>query len=501
MPISKSTFSKWSFLFGLLLFAVAVLFARNAAAQYAVNSFPFYEPFNYVNCPLGGTNSADNNFTSEPSVSRGWDISKSGSVATNEIYVNSACALSYSGLYPSSGSGLQLRPSGVKLNRGLDYAQSGNGGSGTPWCLTNQVFYGGTNIDRIYASFLFTNVVTPTGPANRQICYLRSDTTGGVGLGVVWLSTDGKLMISKNTTATVNAASQTLALTTGTHFIVFRYKVNSANNTDDQVDMWVDPSVTTFGKLDNDYGGPVGIPPTATCTTNSNAKDVNTFRAFYFFTAATNDTALGSGPFTPPTEQWVDELRIGTNWAQVTPPAPPAVANADTFYRAKGTSLKITEASLMANDTAGGFPPVMFGGVSNLVTTAGSALQIFGTTIYYTNDNAVNDAFAYYVTNAALGSVPSTNWVNILQTNSIGQMQSPTIPGGFTYGNTLNVTFAGLVGYTYQMQRNTNLSTGAGWVNIGSADSPLVNGLFTIGDTFSDIGFVPSQAYYRVVLQ
>ena len=228
MQISKSTFSKWSFLFGLLVFAIAVLPARNAAA--AAQGFPFTEQFAY---------GSDGNLGAAGEGDAVWTL---GQNIAGQLYVGSAYSLSYSGLYPSSGRGLQMKPNTTKVNRGIDFSYSGVGASGIPWGIGT---YGvNSNLDRVYASFLFTNVVTPT-INNRQICFLRSNTGGGVGLAVVWLSTDGKLMISKNTTAVGKQASQASALTTGVHFIVIRYH-HQAVSGNDTADMWIDPSDDDF---------------------------------------------------------------------------------------------------------------------------------------------------------------------------------------------------------------------------------------------------------------
>lgn len=63
-----------------------------------------------------------------------------------------------------------------------------------------------------------------------------------------------------------------------------------------------------------------------------------------------------------------------------------------------------------------------------------------------------------------------------------------------TGGSTATVNFAGIPGYSYSIQRSTNL---VDWAAIWTTNAPA-NGLFNYTDTFSDLGFVPGVAYYRL---
>ena len=64
-------------------------------------------------------------------------------------------------------------------------------------------------------------------------------------------------------------------------------------------------------------------------------------------------------------------------------------------------------------------------------------------------------------------------------------------------GGTATVSFAGIPGYTYGVQRSTNLLA---WVTLVTTNAPA-NGLFNYTDNFSDLGFVPASAYYRLLWQ
>ncbi len=170
----------------------------------------------------------------------------------------------------------------------------------------------------------------------------------------------------------------------------------------------------------------------------------------------------------------------------------PPVANADTFYRSPGLSLKITQTSLLANDTDGGAPPIGWGGLDNGgITANGVSLMTDSTTIYYTNGLSVNDSFNYWITNSA--GWAATNVVSII-TNCVSG--SATAPASVSAGTAM-VGFAGVPGYTYEVQRSTNVSF-TNWVVIVVTNTPDF-GLFKVVDNFPDFGGQsPSQAYYRL---
>ena len=68
-----------------------------------------------------------------------------------------------------------------------------------------------------------------------------------------------------------------------------------------------------------------------------------------------------------------------------------------------------------------------------------------------------------------------------------GQGQSVTVSGG-----PATVTFGCIPGYTYVVQRTTNLMPTVVWVNISTNVAPA-NGLFKVIDGFSDLGISPTK--------
>ena len=69
--------------------------------------------------------------------------------------------------------------------------------------------------------------------------------------------------------------------------------------------------------------------------------------------------------------------------------------------------------------------------------------------------------------------------------------------------STTNVTanFFGVPGFSYTVERSTNLTAGLGWVSISTNTVPA-NGLLQVIDNFQDLGIpippVPSGIFYRL---
>ena len=271
--------------------------SQTAQAQYGL---PFYEPFpaSYTN---GGTVITNNGVLW---VSRGlrdagtpqagvWTWGGSGS---GEPRVNGGAALSYPGLWQAGGSlGLYMRPDHVAGNRnaGIQLATLNSG--------------------KVYASFLLNVQTWPTNQ-NRMICQLNSTSTtlGGSDLVSFFISTtntttgtSNRVYVVKHGSSVTNEPpAEAPSITAGTtHLIVMRYSFDPADN--DELAMWVDPGSLGVGE------GSVPVP----ATTTTNGTDVTSFSTFAI--CEQNDTAkAGSSLF-------LDEIRIGTKWADVTPTSPP----------------------------------------------------------------------------------------------------------------------------------------------------------------------------------
>jgi hypothetical protein len=163
--------------------------------------------------------------------------------------------------------------------------------------------------------------------------------------------------------------------------------------------------------------------------------------------------------------------------------------------RNKGVSLKIRISDLLSGYTsdADGDGRALIG-----IGVAGhGTLTTNDTYIFYSPSDDSNDSFTYTIRDLHSyrpGDTVRTamNSINITVGNSSGIAQGVTISGG-----TATVNLAGIPGYTYLLQRSTNLID---WTAISTNTAPT-NGVYQVIDNFQDIGFVPSSAYYRMLSQ
>jgi len=166
----------------------------------------------------------------------------------------------------------------------------------------------------------------------------------------------------------------------------------------------------------------------------------------------------------------------------------PPTANAMTRNRNAGIStLKIALSELATNwaDVDGDALSLLSVGSS----TNGVTVTTNGGFLIYSNGNNVNDQFSYLIADPQ--GAMATNVVNIIVSQTLaGQVQSFGVVSGSP-----TLSFAGIPGYSYGVQRSTNLPV---WVTIWTTNTPS-NGLFNFTDDFSDLGGVPpASAFYRL---
>ncbi len=95
--------------------------------------------------------------------------------------------------------------------------------------------------------------------------------------------------------------SPTVFTTSDTVFLVGSYTFNSNSTTDDVSQLWINPASSTFGQA---------IAPVATLT-NATGTDIGGIASFVLFNRNASE----------PAGIVADEVRVGTSWASVTPPA------------------------------------------------------------------------------------------------------------------------------------------------------------------------------------
>jgi hypothetical protein len=164
-----------------------------------------------------------------------------------------------------------------------------------------------------------------------------------------------------------NALGNPLLFTTSdTVFIVGRYTFNSGSSTDDTCDMWINPDPSTFG---------INPPPPPTVgPVGAGGADMTTIDRFVL--------RYASGY----TGRHFDEVRVGFDWAGVTPPAQPALdvvrvgTNVKLMWPTNISAGYELQAIRGFNDVDGWQPvatPVVVEGSSNTVTVGTSGTKFF----------------------------------------------------------------------------------------------------------------------------
>ena len=165
------------------------------------------------------------------------------------------------------------------------------------------------------------------------------------------------------------------------------------------------------------------------------------------------------------------------------------VANPSTIARVAGFPAQVKISDLLTNCTDTQNHPLTLASYS-AITTNGATLTSDGTYIYVPA-NTVSDSFAYKITDG-LGAT-NTGIVFIPAVNVFAQTTGTV---SVTSSN-VTASFTGIPGYSYTAQRATNVLFTSGLTNWPSIVTPS-NGLFHVTDTFSDLGGIPRQAYYRL---
>src|SRR5262249_21113261 len=108
---------------------------------------------------------------------------------------------------------------------------------------------------------------------------------------------------SKNS-LTVMGTNTVSSLSAGAHLFVLRYQW--ITNAPHELDLWIDPPGSTLATNEPNV-------PLSTLATTNGANVNAAFDAFYVYQS--NATAGGGGTY------WLDEFRVGSTWADVTPNA------------------------------------------------------------------------------------------------------------------------------------------------------------------------------------
>jgi pectate lyase len=339
----------------------------------------------------------------------------------------SAGALSYGPLAPISGSasyGFRCATAGSRDQATGFASQSGNGNS-------------------VYLSFLIQ--VTAATPTERILIGFRNSTGGGTLTAAVGVNSSRQLVLFKSNTA---APTPTAALTENqTYLVVLRYQFLS---TADECALWLNPAT---GGADE---ASASVPPIVT-TSGSDQSGLLSVRI------ESDDDA--SGPI------YLDEIRVGTTWADVTPQGgpiigaklgfttPPANAQVDT----------IMNSVVVQVQSAGGAAAASNGVPVTLALTSGSG-TLNGTLTQDTDANG-KATFADLSINAI-----GTGKQLTATASGIGAGLTAAVSGNFSI--TAEPVVSGLV-------ITQAVMTGAGFKVAGNTDQP---GVFTQILGSSDVG-------------
>jgi hypothetical protein len=229
--------------------------------QNAQATLLFSEAFNYN---LGGLNGNVNGSST-------WTTS--GSAGFNIVSGN----LTYAGLADQGGNELQIT-NGAATSSYITFANQTSG--------------------QVYYSFLFDPIAADS--ANNYFTAMNPGTSvpnGGSDAIDAYYYSSGKIYLRANAASATGGTGT--ALTPGTTYLIVEMLDLSAHT----ASLWIDPSSSTFGTL---------TPPTATATISGTSATITSIDDVGF-----KAQSAAGGPYL------VDNLLIGTTWADVTPTTVP----------------------------------------------------------------------------------------------------------------------------------------------------------------------------------
>jgi hypothetical protein len=236
----------------------------------SAQSLPFSDAF---------TNADGNLYTVASGV---WDGAGNGGP---ELTISSGAALSSpSGLLAASAKGVHWAPSGTARRAG--------------------VLFNAVTTSSVYVSFLVDVQVAPSAAKLMAFLENSSSSTTSPQLGI-YVNAGPKIGIGKKASS---PAVESGPLSPGSHLVVVRYSFLTGN---DQADLWVDPSASTLGAAN----------PPGSIGATTGASDPAGISYFQI------NCPSGAGPSLN-----LDEVRIGTSWADVTPPAAVPPSNPPPYF-------------------------------------------------------------------------------------------------------------------------------------------------------------------------
>ena len=171
------------------------------------------------------------------------------------------------------------------------------------------------------------------------------------------------------------------------------------------------------------------------------------------------------------------------------------VANADSATRSAGASLKITIASLLANDADADGDTISFAGLPSSTSRGGATLTVGATYVFYLPGLAGDgDTFHYTISDGYGGTATGTVTVHVLSATSGSPSGSISVSAG-----SATVKLFGIPGLSYNVERSTDLSV---WTPLTTSVPPppfmaAPDGSFSFTDTFGVPA--PASVFYRTI--
>jgi autotransporter-associated beta strand protein len=336
-------------------------------------------------------------------------------------------------------------------------------GLGTMNLGNANTYISGTTIS---AGRLLVNNTTGSGTGSGSVT-VNGGTLGGIGTiaGAVTVNSGGT--VAPGTTSSIGKLTfNSVPTLNGTNFMEINRNGGSP---------LADKIVLSSGTLN--YGGTLVVSSAGAALTGGEVFTIFAASAYSGAFAATILPTLTSGL------NWYMGM-LTTNGTIKVNRRP--VANPVTFTNEAPLVLQIPIANLTANDTDADGDTITLTGI-NLTTTNGVTLLTNDTFIFYSNYVSVIDQFNYTISDGHGGSA-----TGVVQIASSPTGRFTDYPSG--NGNSVTLHFAGRPGWTYYLERSTNLAIWATiWTNVAPA-----GGEFDYMDDFQDLNEPASAAFYRL---
>jgi hypothetical protein len=405
-------------------------------------TLPFYDGFNYNDgLALGVVGSSSTN---------DWTVGNSPNASSP--LVTSAAGLTYAGLPVATGLGVQLDYPGTSAKeRGVDTLS---------YSMT------GAN-ETLYASFLLNVQSYPA--SNCPVAYYDENASASGSFQGVGMLPDGRLTLHRNAGITAPGGTNAAALSLNTtYLVVFRYK-SIASTGNDQLALWINPTLGQPGETAPDLTMSVG------------GSDRTTLKGFFW----KQDTTFSGMMF-------VDELRLGANWTDVTPGA----ATCDTASISSGPTNITVEAGNAAvfSVTSAGTSRTHQWQVStdNGANWNDTSTGTGSTTASYNTGSTTSGENGYQyrcIVNVACDSSSATSGVATLTVtcNTAGISSQPSsiaVDAGQTANFSLTATGSSP---TYQWEVSTD--TGSSWSPVSSGTGGTTASHTTAATTTAESGY------------